>query len=85
MRKPGGLILAYDIEGRVDETDTFTCGHCNKVVAVAANANPDDLGGMCRCCQRMICPRCVDLGRCDPIEEKLKRAEASYHARRSYG
>jgi hypothetical protein len=27
----------------------------------------------------------VDKGECDPFEEKRRRMEASYHARRSYG
>lgn len=85
MRKAGGYAISVDINGGTQETDTFTCGHCNRIVFVAAKCNPDDLGGHCRVCMTMICPACVATAKCDPMEEKLKRAEASYDARRSYG
>ena len=84
MRKPGGVLIATDVNGSVDETDSFSCGHCNRVVLVPVKCNPDDLGGHCRVCMAMICPACVSTGKCDPLEEKLARAEASYEARRSY-
>jgi hypothetical protein len=46
---------------------------------------PEDAGGLCTVCTGAICPRCVAKGACDPFEEKLKRMEASYQARRWMG
>lgn len=85
MRNPGGYFFSFDADGTRQESDTFTCFHCNHVVIVKAMCDPTDLGGMCRLCRKMICPKCVDLGACDPFERKLRREEAAYEARRSYG
>ena len=85
MHKPGGYAISFGLWGDKHECDTFTCHHCNSVVHVKPKCNPDDLGGMCRLCMKMICPRCVDLGICDPIEKKLERMEARDRALRSYG
>ncbi len=85
MFRPGGYAFTFDAGGIRQEADTFTCFHCNKVVVVKPKCDSYDLGGMCRICEKMICPDCVDKGICDPLEEKLKRAEAAYHAQRSYG
>ena len=82
MRKDGGYLVINSAFG-MSEMSTFTCTHCNKVVAVKTKANPDDIGGFCYCCMKMVCPQCVGKP-CDPVEKKLERAEASYHARRSY-
>lgn len=83
MRNPGGWVCITEPDAPVVEMDTFTCGHCNKVVQVKVKASPDELGGYCYCCTKMVCPLCVGKG-CDPFEKKLERMEASYHARRSY-
>lgn len=85
MRGQGGYAFTFDAGGIRQEADTFTCFHCQKVVVVKPKCDPCDLGGMCRLCDKMICPGCVEIGHCDPFEEKLKRDEAQYHARRSYG
>ena len=85
MFRPGGYIFSFDVDGIRQEADTFSCNHCGRVVIVQPKCDPADLGGMCRLCDKMICPACVDLGKCDPVEEKLQREENSYHARRSYG
>lgn len=84
MRNAGGYAYSTDHLGGVTETDTFTCAHCNKVVFVPAKANPDDLGGFCRLCMKMICPQCVTSGKCDPFEEKLKRMESQDVWRRRF-
>lgn len=85
MRKAGGYFFSFDVGGIRQESDTFTCYHCGKVVIVKPKCDPYELGGMCRLCEKMICPNCVDVGRCDPLEKKLERAEASERALRSYG
>jgi len=64
---------------------TFTCAHCSALVRLPARADPDKLGGWCQVCDKPICPKCVTTGKCDPMEEKIKRLEARIEARRSYG
>lgn len=64
---------------------TFTCAHCSTVVRVPDRADADKLGGWCMVCDKAICPACVKTGKCDPMEEKIKRLEARIEARRSYG
>lgn len=85
MRNPGGTAILTDADGREHVTDTFSCGHCSRIVMVKPKQDPADLGGLCKRCVKLICPQCAGFGDCDPIEEKLKRWEASYLARRSYG
>lgn len=84
MRNPGGVIILDSHMGR-QEADTFTCGHCNAVVIVPVKASPTDMGGLCGVCDTLICPKCVDAGRCSPLEENLRRIEARDAARKSYG
>lgn len=79
-----GYSSGTDGNGRLHECDTFTCRHCQKIVDVPAFGRPEDVGGLCYTCMGCICPACVDRATCDPIDEKIKRAEAAYHARRSY-
>lgn len=83
MRRPGGFLICTSLDGEIVQ-DTFTCAHCGNVHVVPHKQRPEDVGGTCQLCWKMICPACVNLGRCDPFEEKLKREEARYHARRSY-
>lgn len=76
MRRSGGYaVWSYD-DGRVVETDSFTCGHDQRVVFVPAGADPASLGGFCKQCMRLICPRCVAAGTCTPFEQALDRMEA---------
>lgn len=85
MFKAEGYFFSFDPIGVRQESDTFTCHHCNKVVIVKPKCDPCDLGGLCRICDKMICPACVNKGSCDPLEEKLKRAEDRARTLRSYG
>jgi hypothetical protein len=84
VRNPGGYAKSFDDRGIGLECDTFTCFHCNTVVHVNPKCHPDELGGMCRLCMKMICPACVDLP-CLPFEKKLEIMEAKDRALRSYG
>jgi uncharacterized protein YprB with RNaseH-like and TPR domain len=84
MRKAGGYAFSFDIGGIRQENDTFTCFHCNSVVHVTPKCNPDDLGGMCRLCMKMICPTCMGKG-CFPFEKRLEQVEKRDRALRSYG
>lgn len=84
MLRPGGYAFTFGPNGVQDELDTFTCAHCNRVVHVKPKCDPDDLGGNCRLCMKMVCPECVDGG-CTPFEKKLELIEARDRALRSYG
>jgi hypothetical protein len=84
MRNAGGWLCVADPETGNREADTVTCGHCNGVYVVGVKEKAEDIGGLCKLCMRLTCARCTARGVCDPFERKLERAEASYHARRSY-
>jgi hypothetical protein len=83
MRNPGGQLLICD-DGQERAYDTFGCNHCQKVTFVRPKQRPEDLGGLCRVCMGLICSDCVGAP-CRTVEQQLAEAEASYHARRSYG
>jgi len=79
MRRPGGYLFGFFPDRKPDECDSFTCRHCQQVVFVRGKERPDDVGGFCRVCTSLICPRCVNHARvgitCDVIEKKLDRSE----------
>lgn len=83
MRRPGGQLIITS-EFSCVEIDTFTCGHCNTIHPVRPKEKPEDVGGLCYVCWALVCPNCVGGG-CDPLEEKLKRAEMRAVTLRSYG
>ncbi len=89
MRRPGGYTFLTFDDGRMVEGESFSCRHCNRVVFVRPRERPEDVGGLCKCCMGLTCPACTDkMARgtpCVPLEERLKREEAHYEARRSYG
>lgn len=84
MLKPHGWQFITTPDGFTAESETFTCKHCNRVTAVAARQRPEDIGGLCKICMGLVCEKCVGQG-CVPLEARLEKEEASYHARRSYG
>lgn len=84
MWRAGGYSCISEPDCSPVEQDTFTCGHCNYIVHVKPKTDPTNLGGMCKQCMKLVCPRCVGKG-CDPLEKKLERAEARAAALRSYG
>jgi hypothetical protein len=84
MRRPQGYTFLIHGDGKITEGETFTCFHCQRLTMVGPKQRPEDLGGFCTICTRLICSHCVGKG-CDPFEEKRKRMEASSEARRSYG
>jgi hypothetical protein len=76
MRVPGGYAIRTDPVLGISETDTRTCGHCQRVDAIKPFCDPAEVGGLCYVCNRYICLRCHGLATCDPIERKLERNEA---------
>jgi hypothetical protein len=67
------------------EADTFTCGHCQFVVHVMPMADPADMGGLCKNCMRLVCPKCHDHGGCTPWEKAIEASEARDRWRRQAG
>lgn len=65
------------------ECDTFTCAHCQRIVFVPVKQKPEDMGGLCRICDGLVCPQCVGKG-CTPWEEAMRRIEARSAALNSY-
>lgn len=84
MRRAGGYAVWTDENGRRVEADTFSCRHCQRITHVKPKQDPTELGGLCKVCMGLVCSECAGKG-CDEVQRKLDRAEASYHARRSYG
>ena len=86
MRRPGGWASLTDREtGKVTgECDTTTCAHCNAITHVKAGCRPEDIGGLCKLCMGLICPKCVG-GDCVPFLKKIEIWEERNHALRSYG
>lgn len=76
---------AEQVQVGVSEYDTFTCGHCCRVTHVKSRSRPEDIGGLCKQCMKLICPYCLNTGRCDPFEKKLERAEERQRILHSYG
>ncbi len=70
--------------GACGEADTFTCGHCQHIVHVPVRADPASMGGLCKTCMRLICPKCVDKRTCTPWEKAFEEMEARQDALRSY-
>lgn len=105
MRNPGGYgIVSSPVPTKIDfgsgrveymssgifETDTYSCGHCNRVTTVRPRTDAADVGALCKKCMKVVCRQCVNLGRkynltCDPLEAKLERSEARDRLRRAVG
>jgi hypothetical protein len=62
----------------VVERDSFTCGHCQRIVFVPPGRSATDIGGGCRICHHLICGRCVDLGICKPFEQQIAEIERNW-------
>lgn len=75
MRRPQGYAVLASPDGVV-ETDTFTCGHDQRIVKVPPGADPASIGGLCKVCMQLICPQCVAKGICTPWEQQMEKIEA---------
>lgn len=87
MRKPQGYGVINDPDKGVFERDTFTCAHCQKIVAVPPKADAADMGGWCFKCDKMICPGCAEFAQRNHNhmnwEEQMAKMEARERFRRS--
>lgn len=83
MRNPQGYGTIFGPCG-TEEYDTTTCYHCNTVNRILPKMRPEDMGGLCKMCMKLICAKCVD-GPCVPFEKRLEQVEERDRALRSYG
>jgi hypothetical protein len=82
MLRPGGYACISDPDTGVTELDTFTCAHCNTVKHVKPQQRPEDIGGLCKQCMGLICPKCVGEP-CVPFLKRLEQMEARDRFRRA--
>ena len=75
MLRPGGYARLVDPDGPMQEWDTTTCAHCNTITHIKPKQRPEDIGGLCKVCMGLICPRCVG-GPCAPCLKRLDEMEA---------
>lgn len=80
MRNSQGYATITWDDGRVQEFDTFTCNHCQRIVHVKPKCDPADLGGYCKICERLICAPCQQSmmkgNGCVPWEKQMEKIEA---------
>ena len=75
---------AVEVGAGNNEYDTTVCNHCNALTHVRARMRPEDIGGLCKVCMGLICPKCVGEP-CVPFLKRLDEAERRDRVRRSYG
>lgn len=78
----GEQIMAPSVE-----RDTFTCGHCSRIVHVHPKDRPEDIGGLCKVCFSLICSPCVELlikEGCMPFIKKIEAIEHQERMKLSY-
>ena len=73
-----------ELQSGSNEYDTTICNHCNSITHVKARMRPEDIGGLCKICMGLICPKCLDFP-CIPFLKRLDEVEKRDIARRSYG
>lgn len=90
MRNPKGYAT-WAGDGRLQEADTASCGHCTGVIFVKPGTacttyliygvDPrqpprEAPGAFCRVCMRPVCLRCHSQGNCVPFERMIEQQEA---------
>jgi hypothetical protein len=85
LRNPQGYAVIRSPDGPLQEADTVTCSHCQRIVLVGGRIDPADLGGFCRQCMKHICGPCADKGICVPFVKKLETFEAKSRFHKAAG
>jgi hypothetical protein len=80
MRKARGYLVTRQDGKIINEVDTFTCCHCDKIVDTppGKSATSDGIGAWCHCCNAPMCLQCVGKG-CTPIERWLEQCDIDAH------
>jgi len=86
-----GVLIRFDPDphrgrGQVKEhvRKTMCCQHCGKQVILPKDGEIADVGDLCRNCFEFICPTCVQLGSCHPLEQYLVECERTGKALNPY-
>lgn len=87
MLKPQGYVTVFG-DFQTKEYDTITCCHCNWVIHVKPGSAStvylipqlegppvEEMGAMCRQCDKPVCLRCHDLGTCTPLMRRIEAME----------
>jgi hypothetical protein len=94
MRAQGAIIITDPNLARPREADTFTCGHCQCVVAMhdlatGARKDANHIGIRCSACSAMICRSCsselAKTLKCEPFERRLEAMESRARLRAAIG
>ena len=85
MFKPGGVVMLCDGEF-VRYSDAVTCAHCQRIserktrpfIKGIQRDAPDDIGGICGGCGKIICFACAGERECVTIEKRLDEMERQH-------
>jgi len=74
--RPKSYFVCFeaDRDRTVRESDVMCCQHCGRQQFIP-KSGLHDVGDLCRHCWEFICPACVKLGTCDPLEQKFLECE----------
>jgi len=79
-------VQGYLVGDDIDEHDTITCSHCQRIVTIPPAKSGREVGyDYCHSCDAMICRECAGKRRCLPWEKQMEKIEARQAALRSYG
>lgn len=84
MRKPGGWGFITQPDGKVEEHETYTCKHCNRVTQVLPKQRAEDIGGLCKVCMGLTCPECTGEGRCTLLERRIEEQLERQYRQKQY-
>lgn len=84
-----GYFVTEGPTGKI-EVDTFACQHCGKQTfccdpITKKPKKAEDCGGICNNCKGNICPKCVNNGRCIPLERAIQMMEERGRRYQEYG
>ena len=90
MRKPQGYSTLVEPGASTVEADSYTCGHCQRIVTVKPLCPPEELGGLCKVCMTLICDLCyrdcMKYGKpCNTWEARMEVMESKDRFLRSAG
>lgn len=99
MRTPTGYAVIVEPDRPLVERDTWTCGHCQRIIFTKPHTAAtvylcfdrrtgrwrEEPGACCRVCMRAICLPCHAQGRCTPWERTVEASEARQRFRAQVG
>ena len=84
LQRGAPTIVEGGVRHHEVEIDTYTCNHCNCIKHVPVRADPSDIGGLCKQCMELICPKCVTKGTCTPWEQQMLIRESKAQFQRNF-